>query len=94
LQANSVEDGHLNVAGGYLAVLLGHLYLSVENQSTLTVLKRPSTVQAIIACIDEFISHHRRVDDLFRGDYDVTPHIGLTNRLEILIEKLRDKIAA
>lgn len=91
LQADSVEDSHLNVAGGYLAVLLGYLWLSAEKNDLFAEHQEMNTSQALIACIDEFIGHHKKVDDLFKDDAKHNPQAGLTDRLQGLVDKLKKK---
>jgi hypothetical protein len=90
LQAESVEDSHLNVAGGYLAVLLGYLSLSPEVGERIILRQRTPSLQPLIACIDEFISHHKKVDDLLKDDGEHNPQAGLTDRLQILVDKLKE----
>ena len=91
LQADSVEDSHLNVAGGYLAVLLGYVLLSAESEGLLAVRQRMNTLQALITCIDEFIGHHKKVDDLFKDDTEHNPQAGLTDKLQSLVDRLKEK---
>lgn len=89
LQADSVADSHLNVAGGYLAVLLGYLWLSAENDGLFAGRQQMSTLRALITCIDEFICHHKKVDDLFKDDAKHNPQAGLTDRLQSLVDTLK-----
>jgi hypothetical protein len=43
----------------------------------------------LIASIEEFIGHHKTVDDLIEADEDGhNAHTGLTERLENLVAKL------
>lgn len=89
-QAESVEDSHLNVAGGYLAVLLGYLSLSPEIRERITTRQQAPSLQPLIACIDEFITHHKKVDDLLKDDGEQNPQEGLTDRLQALVDKLKE----
>jgi Wings apart-like protein regulation of heterochromatin len=90
LQADSVEDSHLNVAGGYLAVLLGCLSLSPEIGERIRMRQRTPSLQSLIACIDEFISHHKKVDALLKDEGEHNPQAGLTDRLQTLVDKLKE----
>jgi hypothetical protein len=90
LQADSVEDSHLNVAGGYLAVLLGCLSLSPEIGERIRMRQRTPSLQPLIACIDEFISHHKKVDALLKDEGEHNPQAGLTDRLQTLVDKLKE----
>jgi hypothetical protein len=50
-----------------------------------------NTLQALITCIDEFIGHHKKVDDLFKDDAKHNPQAGLTSRLQSLVDNLKEK---
>jgi hypothetical protein len=47
------------------------------------------TIRPVIALIEEFIRHHKTVDDLLDAEDGHNAHTGLTERLEILVSKLR-----
>ena len=85
-----MEDTHLNVAGGYLAVFLGYLSLLPAIQERIGILQRTSTLEPLKACIDEFLCHHKKVDDLFRDEGVQNPQNGLTERLQQLVYFLKD----
>jgi hypothetical protein len=46
-------------------------------------------IRPLLASIEEFIGHHKTVDDLIESDEDDhNAHTGLTERLENLVAKL------
>lgn len=47
------------------------------------------SIQPLIACIDEFISHHKKVDALVKIEGEHNPQAGLTDRLQTLVDKLK-----
>jgi len=53
------------------------------------MLQKTKTLRPLIACIDEFISHHKRVDDLLKNEMDHKPQAGLTDRLQRLVDRLK-----
>ncbi|KAI9746438.1 MAG: hypothetical protein M1818_000151 [Claussenomyces sp. TS43310] len=90
-EADSVEDSHRNVAFGYLSVLLGFLCLSSDIQKRVRRQLGTASLQPLTASIEEFISHHKRVDDLFEYDADgFNPQVGLTERLQRMVTKLNE----
>ncbi|EPE34042.1 hypothetical protein GLAREA_07055 [Glarea lozoyensis ATCC 20868] len=88
-EASSVEESQKNVAFGYLSVLLG--YLSLMPEIALRVKeKQPSkTITPLVASIVEFISHHKTVDLIIADEDGHNPNSGFTERLESLVETLR-----
>lgn len=47
------------------------------------------TIRPLLASIEEFIGHHKTVDDLIEADEDGhSAHTGLTERLESLVARL------
>jgi hypothetical protein len=52
--------------------------------------QRIPSLQPLIACIDEFISHHKKVDALLKTEGEHNPQAGLTDRLQTLVNKLKD----
>ena len=52
--------------------------------------QRTPSLQPLIACIDEFISHHKKVDALLKTEGEHNPQAGLTDRLQTLVDKLKD----
>ncbi|TAQ90386.1 hypothetical protein B7494_g1285 [Chlorociboria aeruginascens] len=86
-EAESVEESQKNVAFGYLSVLLGYFALLPAISERIRSRQPRKTLIPLVASVEEFIGHHKTVDDLFEGDEDgYSPHTGLTERLESLDE--------
>jgi hypothetical protein len=52
--------------------------------------QRTPSLQPLIAGIDEFISHHKKVDALLKNEGEQNPQAGLTDRLQTLVDKLKE----
>lgn len=51
---------------------------------------RLKTLQPLILSIEEFISHHKKVDEILKDEIDgYNPHTGLTDRLERMLDGLK-----
>lgn len=88
-QASSVEEVQKNVAFGYLSVLLGYLSLMPEIAQRVKEQQPSKTITPLIASITEFISHHKTLDLINADEDGYSPNSGFTERLESLVEKLR-----
>jgi hypothetical protein len=89
LQADSVEESQKNVAFGYLSVLLGYLALLPSIAARIRKRNPKHTLQPLVSSIEEFIGHHKTVDNIIEADVDGhNPHTGLTQRLESLVANL------
>jgi hypothetical protein len=88
-KADSVEESQKNVAFGYLSVLLGYFSLLPAISERIQRRQPRKTLRPLVASIEEFIGHHKTVDDLIAADEDgYNPQSGLTERLESLVSKL------
>jgi len=89
MQADSMEETQKNVAFGYLSVLLGFLALLPSISKRVQQTQPRKTLTPLILSIEEFIRHHKTVDNQFAADSDGhNPQAGLTERLENLVSKL------
>jgi hypothetical protein len=89
MQAESVEESQKNVAFGYLSVLLGYFSLLPAISKRIEEKDARKTLRPLLASIQEFIVHHKAVDNLIAADEDGhNPQAGLTERLESLVNKL------
>lgn len=61
-----------------------------ELESRIRIRQRTKTLRPLLASIDEFIGHHRKVDDLLGDETDGhRPHSSLTDRLSSMVARLR-----
>lgn len=49
-----------------------------------------ATLTPLISSLEEFIAHHRRVDDQYEG-YDEGPNATFTERLERVVKELKER---
>ena len=77
------------MAFGYLATLLGYFCLLPGISDRVRNKQPGKTIRPVIASIEEFIGHHKTVDDLLDAEDGHNANTGLTERLEILVGKLR-----
>jgi len=66
-QADSMEKTQLNVALGYLSVLLGYLCLSDSIRNRFVLVHPKKNIQPLLGSINEFIAFHRKVAEA-QGD--------------------------
>jgi|HubBroStandDraft_4_1064222.scaffolds.fasta_scaffold422178_1 hypothetical protein len=61
-----------------------------ELESRIRIRQRTKTLRPLLTSIDEFISHHRKVDDLLGNEADGhSPQSGLTDRLSHMVARLK-----
>ncbi|TVY44679.1 Wings apart-like protein-like protein [Lachnellula subtilissima] len=88
-EADSVEETQKNVAFGYLSVLLGYFCLLPEISDRVQNRQPKKTLRPLLASIEEFIGHHKTVDEIIAaGEDGHNPQSGLTERLESLVDRL------
>lgn len=88
-QADSVEESHTNVAFGYLSILLGNLCQNFGIGDKIRQKMPKTTLTPLINSLEEFITHHRRVDDQYEG-YGEGPNAMFTERLEQVVKILKE----
>ncbi|KAI0379969.1 hypothetical protein F5Y04DRAFT_111273 [Hypomontagnella monticulosa] len=93
-EADSMETSHLNVAFGYLSVLLGYLALYPPVRQKIRSSHSAKSVGPLLDSLREFITHYGKVeqsaddsDDGSRG------HGSYMERLQDLVQQLEDKVA-
>lgn len=90
-EADSVEDTHLNVTVGYLAVFLGYLALLKPLAGLVRAGLPGGTLRPLIMAIEEFIRHHKMVDAMSGEDAQrSSAHAGLTQRLTLMLTRARE----
>lgn len=85
--ADSIEKTRLNVALGYLSILLGYLCLSDGIKSTFVSMHPKKSIQPLRESINEFITFHQKVAKAREGDGTSKQESELT-RLHSLVEEL------
>ncbi|RPB16069.1 hypothetical protein P167DRAFT_556988 [Morchella conica CCBAS932] len=87
-EADSEEESQSNVAFGYLSILLGNLCQNSNIQEKVRLRMPNATLQPLFNSLEEFIAHHRKVDDQYEN-YDDGPNAAFTERLEQMVRRLR-----
>ncbi|KAI5921315.1 hypothetical protein F4810DRAFT_712565 [Camillea tinctor] len=86
-EADSMEKSHLNVAFGYLSVLLGYLSLHAPVRQKLKANHSARSIGPLIDSIREFIAHYEKVESAMdEGESGPKAHSGYTERLQALRE--------
>jgi hypothetical protein len=90
-----MEESHTNVAFGYLAVLLGDLCQEDHIRYKARGRLPNSSLKSLLGAIEEFIAHHRKVDEHMFGveededDGGPGPQAEFTARLQDVMVRLR-----
>ncbi|KAI0019624.1 hypothetical protein F4780DRAFT_433505 [Xylariomycetidae sp. FL0641] len=97
-EADSMEKSHLNVAFGYLAVLLGYLALHAPIRQKLKSSHSARSIGPLIDSLREFIAHYKKVESTVVEEEEEEeesdrPHSGYTERLQDLVQQLEDRAA-
>ncbi|KAI1827549.1 wings apart-like protein regulation of heterochromatin-domain-containing protein [Xylaria intraflava] len=93
-EADSMEKTHLNVAFGYLSVLLGYLALHKPVRQELARSQSTRNIGSLIGSIREFIAHYEQVENaISESDGGDRHHGGYAERLRELAQQLEDKAA-
>ncbi|KAI1398130.1 hypothetical protein F4819DRAFT_469540, partial [Hypoxylon fuscum] len=94
-EADSMETSHLNVAFGYLAVLLGYLALYPPVRQKIRSNNAAKSIGPLLDSLREFITHHQKVEqNVDEGDDDGSrDHNSYTVRLQELVNQLEDQAA-
>ncbi|KAI0398233.1 hypothetical protein F5Y17DRAFT_411522 [Xylariaceae sp. FL0594] len=88
-EADSMEKTHLNVALGYLAVLLGYLALYGPVRQKFVRKHSARSIGPLIGSIREFIAHYEQVETALSGDDDEThSHGTYLQQLQELVQQL------
>ncbi|KAI5862844.1 hypothetical protein GGS23DRAFT_71163 [Durotheca rogersii] len=92
-EADSMETSHLNVAFGYLSVLLGYLALYAPVRQKIRSGHSTRSIEPLLDSIREFIIHHRKVESADVGEDGTQDQSGYTERLQDLVHRLEDQAA-
>ncbi|KAI0434637.1 wings apart-like protein regulation of heterochromatin-domain-containing protein [Xylaria sp. FL1042] len=93
-EADSMEKSHLNVAFGYLSILLGYLALHRPVRQKLVSSHSSKSIGPLIGSIREFIAHYEKVEnDMSESDDGGRHHGSFAEGLQELVQRLEDKAA-
>lgn len=93
-QADSVEKSQLNVAFGYLSVLLGYMSLYEPVRQRFGSMHKAGNMTPLLAAIREFIVYHRAADNAISQAGEEAPsssYSSFTTKLQGLVERLEDR---
>ncbi|KAI0490744.1 wings apart-like protein regulation of heterochromatin-domain-containing protein [Xylaria cf. heliscus] len=93
-EADSMEKTHLNVAFGYLSVLLGYLSLHGPVRHKLIHSHSAKSIGPLVGSIREFVAHYEQVENAMSESDDGDRHHGTyAERLQELVQQLEEKAA-
>ncbi|KAI0457833.1 wings apart-like protein regulation of heterochromatin-domain-containing protein [Xylaria acuta] len=93
-EADSMEKSHLNVAFGYLSVLLGYLSLHGPVRYKLIHSHSAKSIGPLVGSIREFIAHYEQVENAMSESDNGDRHRGTyAERLQELVQQLEEKAA-
>lgn len=93
-EADSMETSHLNVAFGYLSVLLGYLALHPPVRQKIRSSHSAKSVGPLLDSLREFITHYGKVEQSAdESDDGSRGHGSYMERLQDLVQQLEDKVA-
>ncbi|KUI71530.1 hypothetical protein VM1G_06638 [Cytospora mali] len=89
-EADSVEKSELNVAFGYLSLLLGYMSLYEPVRQRLGSMHKAGNLVPLLDSIREFIAYHRMTDDALAqaGEGQAPLYSSFTTKLQGLVERL------
>ncbi|KAI1407411.1 hypothetical protein F5Y13DRAFT_126564 [Hypoxylon sp. FL1857] len=92
-EADSMETSRLNVAFGYLTVLLGYLALHAPVRQKIQSTHSAKSIGPLLDSLREFITHHRKVEQNVDEDDDGSRAHSSSERLEDLVRQIEDQAA-
>ncbi|KAI1776128.1 hypothetical protein F4818DRAFT_371367 [Hypoxylon cercidicola] len=93
-EADSMETSHLNVAFGYLSVLLGYLALYTPVRKKIRSNNAAKSIGPLLSSLREFTTHHQKVEQSMDESDDSSPGPNsYTTRLQDLVRQLEDQAA-
>ncbi|KAI0199069.1 wings apart-like protein regulation of heterochromatin-domain-containing protein [Astrocystis sublimbata] len=91
-EADSMEKTHLNVAFGYLSVLLGYLSLHGPVRHKVIHSHSARSIGPLVGSIREFVAHYEQVENALNEGDDDDGHRGTyATRLQQLVQELEFK---
>lgn len=90
-----MEKSQLNVAFGYLSLLLGYMSLYEPVRQRFGSMHKAGNLVPLLDAIREFIAYHRVADNAIAQDEgQPAPHSNFTTKLQGLVERLEDHTKA
>ena len=81
---------NINVAFGYLSVLLGYLSLNAVIKDRVCLQLRGGTLRKVLDSIEEFLHYHKEVaEETVQADQDIEPKINFVIRVEKMVDCLK-----
>ncbi|KAI1765571.1 hypothetical protein GGR53DRAFT_257704 [Hypoxylon sp. FL1150] len=91
-EADSMETSHLNVAFGYLSVLLGYLALYAPVREKIRSNNGSKSIGPLLSSLREFTTHHQKVEQSMDESDDSSPGPNsYTARLLELVRQIEDQ---
>ncbi|KAI0852271.1 wings apart-like protein regulation of heterochromatin-domain-containing protein [Daldinia vernicosa] len=91
-EADSMETSHLNVAFGYLSVLLGYLALHPPVRQKIRSNHSTKSITPLLDSLREFITHSKKVEQNIGEDDDGSrDHSSYMERLQDLVRQLEEQ---
>ncbi|KAI8965648.1 wings apart-like protein regulation of heterochromatin-domain-containing protein [Daldinia sp. FL1419] len=91
-EADSMETSHLNVAFGYLSVLLGYLALHPPVRQKIRSNHSAKSIAPLLDSLREFITHYKKVEQNTGEDDGPRDHSSYMERLQDLVHQLEDQM--
>lgn len=90
-QVFSEKETNLNVAVGYLSVLLGFLCLNKYVKAWVSAQLHGGTLKHLVDALEEFLQYYRQVgQEVHRDEIEGDPKTGYVGRLQGLVEDLKN----
>ncbi|KAK7966159.1 uncharacterized protein PG986_000436 [Apiospora aurea] len=92
-EADSDAKSQLNVAFGYLAVLLGYLSLLKPFRIAFRASHSKKSMKPLLDSIREFVVHHKVMEAALEDAVEGEAHDGYTDKLQLLVEQIENESA-
>lgn len=79
----------LNVAFGYLSVLLCFLGISTSVKKRLCSLLPGNDLRQVLGAVEEFLHFHRQIEEIQQADDNVDLKVTFVHRLQSVVDRLR-----
>ena len=79
----------LNVAFGYLSVLLCFLSISTSIKKRLCSLLPGNDLRQVLGAVEEFLHFHRQIEEIQQTDEQVDFRVTFVHRLQSVVDRLK-----